>query len=266
MKSPALEVDKLVSQFDRILSNSGVAPIRSALALNNNSDAEEHPLSRLIAEALSDVALSKLNGKYQQLLELTAEIIANIEDEPYFSGLKIPAIPNLGHTKKNNIKELILYVGNVRAAVQPLIDDELGVRNKNQLVSAIENKKKILNKGFFYEFTDGDLARIQVLINELREQVSSSDLFEEGHRSRLLRRLESLQSEIHKKVSDVDRFWGLIGDAGIAIGKFGKDAKPFVDRVKELSQITWRTQSRAEELPSGAQNPFIEYDGESQDK
>ncbi|MFV0597847.1 hypothetical protein [Shewanella sp.] len=95
------------------------------------------------------------------------------------------------------------------------------------------------------------------MINELREHISGSDLFEDNHRSRLLRRLESLQSEIHKKMSDVDKIWGLVGDAGVVIGKFGKDAKPFVDRIKELSQIAWKTQARAEELPSSSQNPLL---------
>jgi hypothetical protein len=88
--------------------------------------------------------------------------------------------------------------------------------------------------------------------------VCSSDL----HRARLLRRLESLQSEMHKKMSDVDRIWGLVGDAGIVIGKFGKDAKPIVDRIKELSQIAWKTQARTEELSSSSKNPLLESDSD----
>jgi hypothetical protein len=164
----------------------------------------------------------------------------------------------MGHDKSENLKNFILYVGEVRSAIQPLIDNEISYNNRTQLLSAIENKKKILNKGFFYEFTDGDLNRIQQLINELRQSISSSELFEDGHKSRLLRRLESLQSEMHKKMSDVDRFWGLIGDAGIVIGKFGKDAKPFVDRIRELSEIVWRTQAHAEQLPSSSENPLLE--------
>jgi hypothetical protein len=73
-----------------------------------------------------------------------------------------------------------------------------------------------------------------------------------------LKRLESLQAEMHKRVSDLDRFWGLIGDAGVVLGKFGKDAKPFVDRIRDIADIVWRTQSRAEELPSGTSSPLLE--------
>lgn len=117
-----------------------------------------------------------------------------------------------------------------------------------------------LGQTFVYEFSKGDLDRIQTLINELREQINSSNLFEQKHKERLLIRLEKLQSEMHKKMSDVDKFWGLIGDAGVVLGKFGKDSKPIVDRIKEISDIVWRTQSRAEELPSGTPPPLLKED------
>jgi hypothetical protein len=118
--------------------------------------------------------------------------------------------------------------------------------------------KTSLGSGFCYEFSQGDLERIQVLINQLHELIAASNHFEKEHQQRLLKRLEKLQSEMHKRISDLDRFWGLIGDAGVALGKFGKDAKPFVDLIKEITKIVWQTQSRAEELPSGTPIPLIE--------
>lgn len=117
--------------------------------------------------------------------------------------------------------------------------------------------KLSLGKAFCYEFSQGDLSKIQLLLNELREQISLSTHFEQEHQQRLLRRLEKLQAELHKKVSDLDRFWGLIGDAGVVLGKFGNDAKPLVDRIKEIAEIVWQTQSRAEELPSGTPIPLL---------
>jgi hypothetical protein len=119
--------------------------------------------------------------------------------------------------------------------------------------------RRALTNVFAYEFSAGDVERVQQLIGELRDLLSAATQIEEGHRQRLLRRLEKLQSELHKKVSDLDRFWGLIGDAGVVAGKLGKDAKPFVDRVRELTSITWRTQARAEELPSGTKPPLLDY-------
>ncbi|WP_088556261.1 hypothetical protein [Marinobacter sp. es.042] len=142
--------------------------------------------------------------------------------------------------------------------IEPLIIEENANRESKNFYDLINKKKAKLEKGFYYEFTDGDLKRIQEIINELREKISVSELFEENHKTRLLRRLERLQSELHKRMSDVDRLWGLVGDAGVVIGKFGTDAKPFVDRIREISDIVFRTQARAEELPSAAKNPLLE--------
>lgn len=109
---------------------------------------------------------------------------------------------------------------------------------------------------FSYEFSQGDLERLQELINQIRHQISAAGL-EDEHKQRLLARLEKLQSELHKKVSDLDRFWGLIGDAGVVLGKLGEDAKPIVDRVREVAGIVWKTQARSEELPSGTDIPLL---------
>jgi hypothetical protein len=132
---------------------------------------------------------------------------------------------------------------------------------ENKEAGELTNFRKIFStkfgNPFVYEFSDGDISRIQLLLNELRESISSSSDFDEKHKRRLLKRLESLQSELHKKMSDLDHFWGLVGDAGVVLGKFGKNAKPFVDRIKEITNIVWNTQSRAEELPSGTSSPAL---------
>ncbi|WP_052671210.1 hypothetical protein [Draconibacterium sediminis] len=133
--------------------------------------------------------------------------------------------------------------------------------DKKISTSEFENARNkyngIFENGFIYKFTDGDLSRIQELINELRDSISSSQLFDANHKERLLNKLEGLQKELHKKMSSIDKFWGLVGDAGIVLGKFGQDAKPLVDRISEIAQIIWRTQANAEELPSGTSLPLL---------
>ncbi|PQP13997.1 hypothetical protein C5615_28190 [Burkholderia cepacia] len=129
--------------------------------------------------------------------------------------------------------------------------------SKQRLSSLKSRFSAALGNTFAYHFTDGDVSRIQTLINELRELVSQSDGFESDHKARLLKRLERLQSEIHKNVSDLDRFWGLIGDAGVVLGKLGTNAKPLVDRIKEIADIVWRTQSITEQLPTGTPPPLL---------
>lgn len=116
---------------------------------------------------------------------------------------------------------------------------------------------RILGSGFSYTFSDEDLKRAQEILNQLRDHINESQLFEPDHKRRLLLRIEAAQTELHKSVSDLDRFWGFVGDAGVAIGKFGNDAKPFVDRIRELTQLIWRTQASAERLPSSAELPSL---------
>lgn len=113
-----------------------------------------------------------------------------------------------------------------------------------------------MGKAFHYEFSEGDLEKSQKLLSEIRDLISKSALFEESHKRRLLSRLERVQSELHKNMSDLDRFWGLIGDVGIALGKFGNDAKPIFDRIRELTMLVWATQSRTEGLPSNFPSPL----------
>lgn len=139
------------------------------------------------------------------------------------------------------------------------LEDYASSQLRSELIQAAERRfEPFLEENFFIEFTDGDLDQIQQAINELRELLTKSDLFEDEHKQRLLKRLEVVQSELHKKVSDIDKIWGLVGDAGIALGKFGKDAKPFQELITKIGKIGWRAQARAEQLPSDAITPMLE--------
>jgi hypothetical protein len=151
---------------------------------------------------------------------------------------------------KGNIDEVVEFFVSKNSHFQEIVTQEKAYNSR-------ERYSRIFSNAFMYEFSEGDLKRIQVLINELRDNITNSELFDAKHQARILGRLEKLQSELHKKVSDVDRFWGLVGDAGVALGKFGNDAKPIVDRIKEITQIVWNTQARSEELPSGTSIPKI---------
>lgn len=121
----------------------------------------------------------------------------------------------------------------------------------------------MLGAGFVYEFTQGDLDRVQELLNELRVQIRECPKFAEEHRRRLLLKLERLQAEVHKKMSSLDNFWGIVLEGGVVLKKIGEDAKPIVDRIRELAGLAWRTQARAEDLPSDAALPMSEVASEA---
>ncbi|MES2186764.1 MAG: hypothetical protein V4505_19580 [Pseudomonadota bacterium] len=146
---------------------------------------------------------------------------------------------------------------NVTGTMDALKSHYMALLKHKQLELHRKRFRTSIHSAFAYEFSQGDLERIQVLINDLRRLISSTAGFELDHQRRLLKRLEQLQQEIHKRVSDLDRFWGLIGDAGVVLGKLGANAKPIVDRIREITQIIWQTQSRTEELPSGTALPQL---------
>ena len=84
----------------------------------------------------------------------------------------------------------------------------------------------------------------------MRTLLTESAVISADHKRRMLSRLEKLQQELNKKMSSVDVFWGLLGEAGMTLGKFGKDVKPLTDRVCEVLRIVTRTQARANGLPA----------------
>jgi hypothetical protein len=152
----------------------------------------------------------------------------------------------------------------LNSALSSLLQDtrkRLQQRDEQAQKDEIENSKErfslLLNVGFAYEFSKADIDRIQSLINDLRGIVSSTEEFSEDHRGRVLSRLEKLQQELHQRMSNLDRFYGLVGDAGIALGKFGHNSKPFVDRIREIIEIVWRSQATAEQLPASARPALL---------
>ena len=183
--------------------------------------------------------------KYDEYLEAYAAFEAFVDAYE----LEFP-VPTLEERQKVNIHALCSYVNVTVNAIEKTATNEKFSIARNHF-------RARFGGGFIYEFSDGDLSRIQILLNELRDEVARSELFDAKHKQRVLNKVESLQRELHKKITSLDKLWGLIGEAGVALGKFGSNAKPFVDRIKEIAQITWRTQARAEELPSGTTLPLL---------
>ncbi|MBN2269511.1 MAG: hypothetical protein JXN61_02795 [Sedimentisphaerales bacterium] len=120
-----------------------------------------------------------------------------------------------------------------------------------------------IGKAVIYQFSDSDFERVQDLINEMRDLLTKSTDFEEDHKLRLLKRLKKLQAELHKKMSNLDSLWGLIGDAGVALGKFGENVRPLTDRIGEILRIVSRTQAKAEDIQKGLPLRLLE-DGDKE--
>lgn len=138
------------------------------------------------------------------------------------------------HHAPTNIRGVLDCFNNLKGEIQK----RKAIRHAEGHVASKSKHYSALFSGISqYEFSDTDYKRIQTLINELRELIVNNEAFSEGHRSRLLKRLEAMQGELHKKTSDIDRFWGFIGEVGINIRKFGESMKPISERVQELGKI-----------------------------
>ena len=165
--------------------------------------------------------------------------------------------PNLTGNKEDNIRLIFEFFTEIYEFAA-----HEGAKKKISRAKAVVGD--VIQKVVIYEFEDDDYQRVQVLISEIRSILSDSDQMDEEFKSRILKRLEKLQSEMHKKVSDLDKFWGIIVDAGVALGKFGKNAEPLVKRFREIADIVWRTQTKAENLPPSA-SPLMLSDPEDVD-
>lgn len=132
-----------------------------------------------------------------------------------------------------------------RSGIHNILQAEKGGASKRlyergsvaHLNSKTEEYKALFSKAPVYEFSDEDYNRIQQLINELRQSIGSAVLIPADHKRRLLKRLEAMQAELHKRTSDIDRFWGFVAEAGIVTRKFGEDLKPITQCVNELGRI-----------------------------
>ena len=100
-----------------------------------------------------------------------------------------------------------------------------------------------------YSFSDEEYNSIQDHINNLRTKLQNSEDFDPNHKERLLKKLEELQKELHKKMSSLDKFLGGFLSVAHTLGLSAKEAKPFTNDVKDILDITLNAKSRGENLP-----------------
>ena len=172
--------------------------------------------------------------------------------------------PNINLNSEYPKVSMLSFGANITAELNAMMQAINTIKVINNKITTTKNAHKMLNetkaklgKSFAYHFDEKEVEDIQRLINDLRTQITTQKFFDEKHQQRILIRLEALQREIHKKMSDLDRFWGLIGDAGVALGKFGNDAQPFAKIIKDLTGVVWKAQARMEQIEPTNSLPLL---------
>jgi hypothetical protein len=147
---------------------------------------------------------------------------------------KLEPFPEIGSQRHQNISSVTGYFNRLRDQVRTELS---GRYSKGYFETKTEEYVALFSRVSVYEFSESDFKRVHELVRELRELIRGSSLITDEHKRRLLRRLEAMHAELHKKTSDIDRFWGFIGEAGIAMRKFGDDLAPISERILELGGI-----------------------------
>jgi len=147
---------------------------------------------------------------------------------------KLEPFPEVGPQRHQNIASVTAFFNRLRDQMRTELS---GRYSRGYFETKTEEYIALFSRISVYEFSEPDFKRVHDLVRELRELIRASSLITDDHKRRLLRRLEAMQVELHKKTSDIDRFWGFIGEAGIAMRKFGEDLAPISERVLELGGI-----------------------------
>jgi len=165
---------------------------------------------------------------------------ANVSCDINNISIIIPMLQGLKHEQLSNIGAFFMNLC-------PLLNEAISCQALERHKERFSNS---LGNGFVYEFPDEDFDRIQELINVLRDEIKDCDLLEEEHRVRLLKKLEKLQGEFHKKMSNLDMFFGIMLDSSVVLGKVGENIKPLTDRMREIGEIALKIFCKSEGIPT----------------
>lgn len=179
----------------------------------------------------------RFDGHARQLIDHHADYVESLSILKAFALARestLEPFPELGPQKHQNVAKVTAYFNHLRDTVRAELTSRY---SRGYFDAKTEEYMALFSRVSVYEFPEPDFKRVQDLIQELRELIRNSTLLSDEHRRRLLRRLEAMHGELHKKTSDIDRFWGFIGEAGIAMRKFGDDLAPISERVLELGGI-----------------------------
>jgi hypothetical protein len=151
---------------------------------------------------------------------------------------QLEPLPEVGSQRHQNIANITAFLSQLRTRVRTEL---AGRHSRGYFESKTEEYRALFAKAQVFEFPEPDFKRILVLAAELRDLISENSLIAEEHKRRLLRRLEAARTELHRRTSDVDRFWSFLFEAGITIRKFGEDLEPISVRALELGKLILKT-------------------------
>ncbi|WP_333805075.1 hypothetical protein [Sulfurospirillum sp.] len=101
-----------------------------------------------------------------------------------------------------------------------------------------------------YEFSNDEFATIEASINTLKQDIRNAKILSEDHKDRLIEKVNKVQSELGKKMSNLDKTLGSLISIAKALGVAGKESKPAFDRINETINLISKVQDRGDSLSS----------------
>lgn len=182
-------------------------------------------------------------------IELAIRVYTAIRELAKNINIDVKDVEFVGPTKEN-LNRIGTYIN--------VVFDEAKRIKINKILNDEEiNFKSLRAKNYEYEFSEDDFKELQRLINKMRELLQNSNDLPENHRFRLLNRLEALQKELHKRVTNLDRALGFLLDVSIIVKQTGEGAKPIADLAKEISKLITQVILVSKGLPPGEIPPLL---------
>ena len=219
-----------------------------------NSGLSDDPLDALEKAALGLKSLLPPNGQaitddtYAAVCEafgFVTSFAREVKDEVGFCVHE----SELGDQCARNVSVIREYADNLLSTVK-------SHKTKRATDAAVHRGREFFSYRFFppltYEFSDSDVSQINDLILTLRKLITDSSEIAESHRQRLLRRLDALQAEVGKKISNVDRVWGVTGEIWMTVKAFisnPEKANEWMTVIAKLLAIVAAAQAMAQGLP-----------------
>lgn len=206
----------------------------------------------LLVESMGESHRIDRHEDFIQCLALARAVMNKFQIDPHYGEI------DLSNDAENNVVNIIQRFNEWKN----IIRGRFSAKNYDDYLGKFEAE---FGTGIFYEISDDDISAIQKHINKLRSLISETELLDEDHRRRLLRRLEILQAELHKRVSDYDHYYGMAVEIYVLAKKYGEGMSQILDEFKEILRIVFRSHSEREQLPAGEELPLLPTDSNNND-
>ena len=102
----------------------------------------------------------------------------------------------------------------------------------------------------YFEIDDDDKGKILALCQKMRKIIWATDVFDDPHRIRLLKRISAIETQVHEPKGMYDVILAGVVDFGDAAGKFGEKVKPLTDRMREIGLVARKGAREYDKIPA----------------